>query len=330
MGSLIKKMNKFNYKIAVVIPCFKVRKHILGVLRNIPKKIDYIYIIDDACPEKSCDFVRSNCKDKRLRIIRHEINQGVGGAVISGYKEAIKDGIDIVVKIDGDGQMDPGLIHEFTAPIINGEADYAKGNRFYNLEEILTMPKKRIIGNTILSFINKISSGYWNIFDPTNGYTAIHADVIKLLPLNKISKRYFFESDMLFRLNIIKAVLVDIPIHANYGNEVSNLKIRNIFFEFILKHMKNTFKRIFYNYYLRDMSVASFELPLGIALFCFGIMYGLNKWLYYAQNNLIAPTGTVVLSALCTLIGLQFILAFLSYDINSMPQKPIHNRKFLE
>jgi len=327
MGSLIKKMDKFNYKIAVVIPCFKVRKHILGVLRNIPRRIKYIYVIDDACPEKSGDFVRSNCKDKRLRIVRHKINQGVGAAVMSGYKEAVKEGMDVVVKIDGDGQMDPALISDFTAPILNGEADYTKGNRFYNLEEILNMPKKRIIGNTILSFINKISSGYWNIFDPTNGYTAIHADVIKLLPLNKISKRYFFESDMLFRLNTIKAVVLDIPMHANYGRESSNLKVRKIIFEFLIKHLTNSFKRIFYNYFLRDMSVASIELILGLFLFSFGLIFGFNNWLFYSKNNLLAPSGTVVLSALTLLIGLQFLLAFLAYDINSTPRIIKHKLK---
>jgi hypothetical protein len=303
-----------------------VRNHIISVINKIDASPDSIYVVDDACPEKTGDFVQSHSHDKRIKIIKHQINLGVGAAVISGYKEAIKDNIDIVIKIDGDGQMDPALINDFIGPIINGEADYTKGNRFYNLEEILAMPKKRIFGNVALSFVNKISSGYWNIFDPTNGYTAIHTDLIKILPLNKISKRYFFESDMLFRLNTIKAVVVDIPMHANYGNEVSNLKVKNIFFEFILKHIKNTFKRIFYNYYLRDMSVASFELPLGIALFCFGIIYGLDNWLYYATNKIVAPTGTVVLSALSILIGLQFILGFLSYDIRSMPTKVLHRK----
>ena len=315
-------------KIGIVIPCYKVKDQIISLLKKIDRKDIYIYIVDDKCPKKTGDFVQGNFKDKRIKIIKHEINQGVGAAVMTGYKEAVKDGMDIVVKIDGDGQMDPALINDFIQPIINGEADYTKGNRFYSLEEILTMPKNRIFGNAILSFINKISSGYWNIFDPTNGYTAIHKDVIKMLPLNKISKRYFFESDMLFRLNTIKAVVVDIPMHANYGNEVSNLKVKNIFFEFILKHIKNTFKRIFYNYYLRDMSVASFELPLGIALFCFGIIYGLDNWLYYATNEIVAPTGTVVLSALSILIGLQFLLAFISFDYFSVPKKIIHKRKF--
>ena len=314
-------------KISVVIPCYKVRSNILDVINKIDKSVDTIYIVDDSCPQETGDFIQINCNDKRIKIIKHQINQGVGGSVIAGYKESVKDGMDIVVKIDGDGQMDPALINDFIQPIINGEADYTKGNRFYNLEEILTMPKKRIFGNAVLSFINKISSGYWNIFDPTNGYTAIHTNLIKMLPLNKISKRYFFESDMLFRLNTLKAVVVDIPMHSNYGDESSNLKVRNILFEFLWKHTKNVFKRIFYNYYLRDMSVASFELPIGVILFFFGLIYGLNKWLYYLHNNLAAPTGTVVLPALSILIGLQFILAFISYDFITVPKKIIHKRR---
>jgi glycosyltransferase involved in cell wall biosynthesis len=283
-------------------------------------------VIDDKCPEETGDFVKRNINDKRLKIIKHQKNLGVGAAVISGYKEAIKDDIDIVVKIDGDGQMDPALINDFVQPIINGEADYTKGNRFYNLEEILTMPKKRIFGNAALSFINKISSGYWNIFDPTNGYTAIHTDLIKMLPLNKLSKRYFFESDMLFRLNTLKAVVVDVPMHANYGNESSNLKIRNILFEFLWKHICNTFKRIFYNYYLRDLSVASFELPIGFALFLFGLIFGIKSWIYFAGSSLLASSGTVMLFALSILMGVQFILAFINFDINSVPKKIRHKR----
>ena len=327
---LIKNRSTIELKVAVVIPCFKVKPHILPILKNIGPEVDRIFLIDDKCPDKTGDFVRTNCKDKRIKIIRHEINQGVGGAVITGYKEAINDGMDIVVKIDGDGQMDPALIHEFISPIINGEGDYTKGNRFYNLEEILSMPKKRIFGNALLSFINKISSGYWNIFDPTNGYTAVHTDLIKMLPLNKISKRYFFESDMLFRLYTVKAVVVDIPMDANYGDESSNLKIRNILFEFLWKHIRNACKRIFYNYYLRDMSVASFELPLGFVILFFGFWYGLDNWFYYSQNNLSTPTGTIILSALSILVSLQFLLAFLAYDINSTPKRIIHKNKFFK
>lgn len=320
-------MNKLKYKIAVVIPCFKVKRHIVNVLKKIPKNISKIYVIDDKCPEETGDFVKRNINDKRLKIIKHQKNLGVGAAVISGYKEAIKDDIDIVVKIDGDGQMDPSLIPNFISPIICGHADYSKGNRFYDLEEIMIMPKKRIFGNAILSFINKISSGYWNIFDPTNGYTAIHADIIKLLPLNKISKRYFFESDMLFRLNIIKVVVVDIPMGANYRNESSNLEIGKILPEFLINHISNTFKRIFYNYYLRDMSIASLELPLGIIFLIFGFYFGINNWDYYSNIGEITPPGTVMISAISILVGIQFILAFINFDINSIPKKIRHKNE---
>jgi dolichol-phosphate mannosyltransferase len=320
-------MSKLNYKIAVVIPCFNVKKHVINVLKKIPKNISKIYVIDDKCPEETGEFVKLNIKDKRLKIITHKINLGVGAAVISGYREAIKDNIDIVVKIDGDGQMDPSLIPSFIMPIIYGQADYTKGNRFYNLEEIMVMPKKRIFGNAVLSFINKISSGYWNIFDPTNGFTAIHADVIRMLPLNKISKRYFFESDTLFRLNIIKAVVEDVPMHANYDNESSNLKIWKILPEFFTGHIRNTFKRIFYNYYLRDMSIASFELPLGFIFLIFGFYFGFNNWDYYSNIGEITPPGTVMISAISILVGIQFILAFINFDINSIPKKIRHKNE---
>src|SRR5262249_39074317 len=155
----------------------------------------------------------------------HEQNQGVGGAVMSGYRAAIADGMAVVVKVDGDGQMDGSLIPYFVAPIINGEADYTKGNRFFDLEQINQMPPMRLFGNAVLSLMTKLSSGYWNLFDPTNGFTAIHVDAARHLPFDKISKRYFFETDMLFRLNTINAVVVDVPMDASYGDEVSNLKI---------------------------------------------------------------------------------------------------------
>ncbi len=151
------------------------------------------------------------------------------------------------MKIDGDGQMDPSLIPVFVFPIAAGEADYAKGNRFFDLETIRIMPKVRLFGNAVLSFMCKLSSGYWNLFDPTNGYTAIHADVARRLPFDKISRRYFFETDMLFRLNTLRAVVVDVPMEAKYGNEESNLKISRIVGEFFAKHVRNFLKRIFYN-----------------------------------------------------------------------------------
>jgi glycosyltransferase involved in cell wall biosynthesis len=318
---------KNKYEIAVVIPTYKARNHILDVINKIGPEVARIYVVDDFCPDGSGDHVVVNCGDKRVSVIKHAENQGVGGAVMTGYKAAIEDGMGVLVKIDSDGQMDPALIQDFVAPIINGEADYTKGNRFFDLEKVRSMPKMRLFGNAVLSLMCKLSSGYWNIFDPTNGYTAIHADVARRLPFNKISRRYFFETDMLFRLNTLRAVAVDVPMEARYGDEVSGLKIRKIVGEFFAKHVRNFSKRIFYNYYLRDMSLASIELPVGLVLLCFGVIYGGYHWAHSALVGVLTPAGTVILAAAPALVGLQLILAFLSYDISSVPLRPIHVRR---
>lgn len=319
-------MINFTDKVAVVIPSYKVKKHILDVIKSIPEIVSIIYVVDDCCPEGSGKFVEKNNTDYRVKVIYNEINQGVGGAVMNGYRHAINDGASVIVKVDGDGQMDSQLIPEFISPIINGDADYTKGNRFFDLEEIRNMPGVRLFGNAVLSFMTKVSTGYWDLFDPTNGYTAIHADVAKHLPYAKISKRYFFETDMLFRLNILRAVVVDIPMDAKYGDEVSNLKISKILGEFLFKHTRNFFKRVFYNYYLRDMSLASIELPLGVILLLFGCIFGGYHWIISAKDGLTTPAGTVMLAALPLIIGLQFVLAFIGYDISKIPSRAIHKQ----
>ena len=310
--------------ISVIIPSYKVVKHILDVIDGIGPEVSRIYVVDDCCPEGTGAFVQRNSKDSRVVVIFHKENQGVGGAVMTGYQAAIDDGMEVIVKVDGDGQMDPALIPLFALPILAGEADYTKGNRFYDLEEIRAMPKIRLYGNAVLSFMTKISSGYWNIFDPTNGYTAIHRDVARHLPFNKISRRYFFETDTLFRLNLLRAVVVDIPMDAKYGDEVSNLKISKVIGEFFVKHVRNFSKRIFYNYYLRDMSLASIELPLGLILFIFGIIFGAYNWVLSVISGQSSSSGTVMLSALPVIVGLQLILAFLGHDIASVPNRVFH------
>jgi dolichol-phosphate mannosyltransferase len=310
-----------NHRIAVVIPCYKVRNNILDVLNKIDNSVSVIYIVDDFCPEKTGSFVDLYYKDKRLNIIQHKTNQGVGGAVISGYKEAIKDKIDIVVKIDGDGQMDPSLITEFINPIIDGYADYTKGNRFYNLDNIMRMPKARIFGNAFLSFFTKLSSGYWNIFDPTNGYTAINIRTIKKIQLEKIDKKFFFESDMLFRLNIINATVLDVPMNPIYNGESSNLRILSIIPNFIYNNFINFFKRIFYNYFLRDFNIASLEFLFGVIFLISGLFIGIKKWIYAMDNNVMTPVGTIILSSLLILTGIQLLLSFINYDVNSAFRK---------
>ena len=310
--------------IAVVIPSYRVTRHVLGVIASIGSEVARIYVVDDACPDNSGAFVRANCSDPRVVVIVHDKNQGVGGAVMTGYQAAIAAGAEVIVKVDGDGQMDARLIPNFIVPILAGEADYTKGNRFYDLEQLRNMPPMRLFGNAVLSLMSKVSSGYWDIFDPTNGFTAIHADAARHLPFGKISRRYFFETDMLFRLNTLHAVVVDVPMDALYGDEVSNLKISRVVTEFMAKHVRNFFKRVFYNYYLRNMSLASIELPLGFGLFAFGFSFGVVHWLDSARTQVPTAAGTVMLAALPVLMGVQLVLAFLAYDIASVPRRPIH------
>jgi glycosyltransferase involved in cell wall biosynthesis len=312
--------------IAVVIPCYRVTRHILGVLAAIGPEVARIYVVDDCCPERSGALVRAECRDPRVVVLEHADNQGVGGAVISGYRAALADGARVIVKLDGDGQMDAALIPAFVAPILAGEADYTKGNRFFNLERIAAMPRVRLFGNAVLSLLTKLSSGYWDLFDPANGYTAIHADAARYLPLDKISRSYFFETDMLFRLNTLGAVVVDVPMDAHYGDEISNLKVSRIATEFAAKHLRNFLKRLFYNYYLRSMSLASIELPLGLALVAFGAIYGAAHWLESARHDVATPAGTVMVAALPVIMGVQLVLAFLAYDIASVPRRPLHKK----
>lgn len=311
-------------RIAVVIPSYKVSKFIGRVIESIGPEVWRIYVVDDCCPEHTGSLVQKNLTDTRVHVVFHSENQGVGGAVMTGYQRALEDGADIIVKVDGDGQMDPALLSQFVYPIIDKQADYTKGNRFYDLSNIGRMPRARLIGNAGLSFLAKFSTGYWDIFDPTNGYTAIHASAARRLPFDKISRRYFFETDVLFRLGILRAVVVDVPMDAVYGDEVSNLKISKIFTEFAVKHLRNFMTRIFYNYFLRDMSIASLQLVVGLILFLFGCGFGAYHWIRSASLGIVTPPGTVMIAALPLLAGLQLLLAFFGYDISNVPRPPVH------
>ncbi len=313
--------------IAVVIPCYRVRDQIDAVLSAMGPDVSLIYCIDDACPENSGDVIERIAKrDSRIRLIRHQENSGVGGAVLEGYRQAIRDGADILVKIDGDGQMDPGQIGRITGPIRSGDADYVKGNRFFRLEGLRAMPWVRLAGNAGLSFLTKLSTGYWDLFDPTNGFTAIHVSVAKSLPLDKISKRYFFESDILFRLNTLRAVVADVPMTAVYGDDQSSLNVVRSLFEFSVGHGRNTVKRLFYNYFLRNFSMASIHLVVGTVLLLFGTAFGATHWIHSARIGQTTPPGTVMLAALPLILGSQFLLNFIAFDMANIPRNPIHRR----
>ncbi|MDQ3038565.1 MAG: glycosyltransferase family 2 protein [Pseudomonadota bacterium] len=311
-------------RIAVVIPCYRVTDHVMDVIAGIGSEVDAIYCVDDACPDGSGDAIATQVRDPRVVLLRHARNQGVGGAVMTGYRRALDDGMSVIVKIDGDGQMDPALIAAFVAPILEGHADYTKGNRFWDLRAISAMPAIRKVGNLGLSFLSKLSTGYWDIFDPTNGYTAIHATLVSRLPLESISRRYFFETDLLFRLNTIRAAVVDIPMDARYADEVSNLRVSRVVWEFLAKHTRNTTKRIAYNYFLRDFTVASVELLLGAGMLTFGLVFGAWHWWHSAASGLATPVGTVMIATVALVSGLQFLLAFVGHDISTMPRRALH------
>jgi glycosyltransferase involved in cell wall biosynthesis len=313
-------------RIAVVIPCYRVAAHVLDVIARVGPEVWRIYVVDDACPEHTGDLVENAAPDARVRVLRNAINRGVGGAVMAGYEAALRDGADVMVKIDGDGQMDPSLLPRFVEPILAGQADYTKGNRFFDLLSLRSMPPLRLFGNAVLSLMAKISTGYWTLFDPTNGYTAIDARVASWLRFESLSERYFFETDMLFRLNTLRAVVIDVPMDAVYAGEASNLKITRILGEFMFRHVRNTLKRVFYNYFLRDMSVASLELVAGILLFGFSLYWGSSNWIQSAQTGIAAPVGTIMLAVLPFLLGTQLLLSFLAYDVASVPTQACAKR----
>lgn len=311
-------------RIAVVIPCYRVRAHVGQVLASIGPEVGWIIVVDDACPEQSGAWVREHCQDPRVTVVEHACNQGVGGATITGYRHALHTPADVVVKLDGDGQMDPALLPRFASPLLSGHADYAKGNRFHRISFLRGMPLVRLAGNAALSFLSKLSSGYWQVSDPTNGYTAIRREVLRELELERIAKRYFFESDLLYRLNQMRAVVADVPMRARYEDETSNLSPARIFGPFLLGHLRNTLRRIGYGYLVRGFSLASIELLLGSMLLLGGGMFGIWRWYLSVQSGLPATAGTVMTAGLPVIIGMQMLLSWLNFDVASEPLQPVH------
>jgi len=309
-------------KIAVVIPCYRATGTVAQVVGAALHHADGVFCVDDACPDGTGNLVAA-IADPRLRLLRHAHNLGVGGAVKTGYRAALEAGFEVIVKLDSDGQMDADLIPMFAAPLLDHRADYCKGNRFFELEYLKGMPLSRLLGNSLLSFFSKISSGYWRLLDPTNGFTAIHAAALRALPLDKVDDRYFFESDMLFRLNIARAVVLDVPMRARYGSERSNLRIHRVIWPFLAGHGKNICKRIFYTYFLRDFNIASLQLIVGLLLTLFGLVFGLSAWFSSLESGIPASAGTVMLAGLPSLIGVQLLLSFLNFDILNTPTQAI-------
>ena len=308
----------YNQKIVIVIPCYKVKDKILKVLSKIPKWIYKIICIDDLCPENSGKHITSNINDDRIIVLLNKKNLGVGGATMEGFLEAKKHEADLIIKIDGDDQMDLKYLKDFIDPIVNNEADFTKGNRFTKFTDYEKMPLIRKIGNIFLSFFNRFASGYWNIFDTTNGYICLNAKLLNLLPLSKISKDYFFESDLLNWLYIIRANVKDIPIKSIYDNEKSNINIFKIIFKFPIMYIRNFFRRYFYEYCIRNTDYRFLSFVLGFLFTLSGITFSLLNW-KTDVNAIPSVPGTVGLAIIFIVLGVYFSSLFFMSDLKNYP-----------
>lgn len=308
----------------MVIPAYRVEHTIKAVLDGIPAYIRHIIVVDDCSPDATGTTVEAALRsDPRIALTRHSVNQGVGGAMVSGFQKVLELDAQIIIKMDGDGQMDPAHIPALLIPLVRGQADYAKGNRFRDFHALAQMPMVRRIGNLGLSFLTKAATGYWGMFDPSNGFFAIRAETLALLPLDKLDRRYFFETSMLAHLYLQNAVVRDIPIPARYGNEVSNLSVRRTLFEFPLKLSRTFLRRILLRYFIYDFSMMSLYLLTGLPLLLFGATFGLTKWIEYAGKGIPAPTGTIMLPTLCVILGIQILLSAVEIDIHSAPREAL-------
>ena len=312
--------------IVAVVPCYRVEREIQSVLQEVPSYIEHIVVVDDASPDSTRDLVTASAKiDSRILLIRHASNLGVGGAMITGYKKALELGAQVVVKIDGDGQMDVDHLPVLLRPLIEGAADYTKGNRFRDFKSLQQMPFIRRVGNMGLAFLAKAATGYWNLFDPTNGFNAIRSEVLTQLPLDKIDHTYYFETSMLANLYLIGAVVKDVPMPARYKGEVSSLLIHRILFEFPQKLFATFLRRLLLKNFIYDFSMASIYLLSGLPLLIFGLIFGIYKWIQYASIGIPAPTGTVMLPTLSVLLGIQLLLSAIEIDLRSVPTEPLSN-----
>ena len=316
--------------VAVVVPCYRVEQSIEAVVAAIPWYIRSIILVDDACPGETTQILHKIALNQeetvimgRVYTVHLPLNEGVGGATLAGWKKAIELGAEIVVKMDGDGQMDPEYLPDLLEPLIFGKADYSKGNRFASAEVLKKMPKVRLIGNAGLSFLNRLASGYWKTLDPTNGYFAIRTELITQLSQKKIAPRYFFESSLLIELGIRRAVVFDVPMRTIYGAEQSHLSARKALFEFPPKLLAGFLRRVFYNKFLFDTTPDFLLGCIGGPLLLFGITWGMVKYIQFAMLGIPATAGTVMIAALPSILGFQMCLTAIQMDFLSVPSTPL-------
>lgn len=306
-------------RVAVVVPAYNEEAFIESVIKTMPDFVDHIIVVDDCSQDKTFEKAHQ-VGDSRVLVLQTPTNQGVGGAMMLGYHKAMELGSDIAVKMDGDGQMPPEYLADLLDALIEEGYDYAKGNRFLVSESLAAMPRHRLFGNIVLTFMAKLASGYWHIFDFANGYTAITARALRALDFHALHKRYFFEKDLLIQLNVHNFRVKDVPIPARYGAEESGINPVHIAVTFPFLFFKRFLWRIYQKYMLRDFSPIALFLIVGSLLFLWGIGFGVYLWVRSALTGLPSSTGTVMLAVVPLILGFQLLLQAIVLDIHETPR----------
>lgn len=318
-----------NKKISVSVPAYNEEKLIVKTLTLIPKFVDHVIVVNDASQDRTIKNIKDFLKtDNRVHLIDSKINTGVGGSIVKAHKKSIKLGSEILVVMAGDNQMDPQYLPVLLNEIILNNHDYVKGNRFFHLRDLKSMPLHRKIGNIFVTFLTKLCTGYWSISDPLNGYTALKSEKFKELNIESLEKRYDFEISMLKELYMINAKIKDVFIPARYGKEKSTIKglsfkNPNSYFQTIIRTNRTLFKgflkRILIKYILFNFHPIALFLTSGSILFLFGLCYGIYIAIYSIGTES-ATTATVMLSVIPFILGFQLILQSIALDIQNEPK----------
>jgi glycosyltransferase involved in cell wall biosynthesis len=303
-------------KIAVIVPAHNEEKLIGKVLKMAPVFVDHIVVIDDASSDRTGDIVKTHQEeDPRITLIRHEINEGVGGAIVTGYKWARDHEIDISVVMAGDAQMDPADLPRLLDPVVEGKTDYSKGNRLFTGKAWEVIPKTRYLGNGILSFLTKIASGYWHVADSQSGYAAITLEALKIIDLDTIYKRYGMPNDLLVKLNVYNFRVQDIPVTPVYGiGERSGIKIYKVVFTLSFLLMKLFLWRLKEKYVIRDFHPLVLFYLMGFALTPVGVGFGFYLLIYRIFVGPVAATSALF-AAFFAISGLQSLFFAMWFDM---------------
>jgi glycosyltransferase involved in cell wall biosynthesis len=302
--------------VAVVVPAHNEEELIGGTLAGIPEFVDRVYVVDDHSRDATATRAQES-GDARVEVISHQENEGVGAAIVTGYRRALTEGIDVTCVMAADGQMDPADLENIVIPVARGEVDYAKANRLFTGQAWQLMPRHRYLGNAVLSMLTKIASGYWHVADSQSGYTAISRETLERLDLERIYPRYGFPNDMLVHLNVWNARVRDVPSRPIYGvGERSEIKLRRVVPSIAWLLLKGFLWRLREKYVIRDFHPLVFFYALGILLTLAGLVLGaVETFLRLRGNELTTPT--MILVALLLISGSQFTLFAMWFDMES-------------